>query len=56
MKFSDINKLYGFYLNELKNNILGFWLPRCEDKDCGGFVIDVPGYEQPMEMFMVKGI
>lgn len=25
-------------------------------KDCGGFVIDVPGYEQPMEMFMVKGI
>ena len=25
-------------------------------KDCGGFVIDVPGYEQPMEMFMVKSI
>ena len=25
-------------------------------KDCGGFVIDVPGYEQPMEMFFVKGI
>ena len=25
-------------------------------KDCGGFVIDVPCYEQPMEMFMVKGI
>jgi len=25
-------------------------------KDCGGLVIDVPGYEQPMEMFMVKGI
>ena len=25
-------------------------------KDCGGFVIDIPGYEQPMEMFMVKGI
>ena len=25
-------------------------------KDCGGFVIDVPGYEQPMEMFLVKGI
>ena len=25
-------------------------------KDCGGFVIDVPGYEQPMEMFMIKGI
>jgi ribosomal protein S18 acetylase RimI-like enzyme len=25
-------------------------------KDCGGFVIDVPGYEQPMEMFMIKAI
>lgn len=25
-------------------------------KDCGGFVVDVPGYEQPMEMFLIKGI
>lgn len=25
-------------------------------KDCGGFVIDAPGFEQPMEMFMIKGI
>ena len=25
-------------------------------KDRGGFVIDVPGYEQPMEMFMIKAI
>lgn len=25
-------------------------------KDCGGFVIDIPGYEQPMEMFLIKGI
>ena len=23
-------------------------------KDCGGFVADVPGYEQPMEMIMIK--
>ena len=23
-------------------------------RDCGGFTIDVPGYEQPMELFMVK--
>ena len=23
-------------------------------KDCGGFVVDVPGYEQPMEMIMIK--
>ena len=25
-------------------------------KDCGGFVIDVKGYEQPMELFFIKGI
>lgn len=25
-------------------------------KDCGGLVIDIPGYAQPMEMFMVKEI
>ena len=25
-------------------------------KDCGGFVVDVPGYEQPMEMIMMKGL
>lgn len=25
-------------------------------KDCGGFVVDVPGYEQPMEMMMIKAI
>ena len=24
--------------------------------DCGGFVIDIPGHEQPMELFLVKGI
>lgn len=23
-------------------------------KDCGGLVIDIPGYAQPMEMFMIK--
>ena len=23
-------------------------------KDSGGFVVDVPGYEQPMEMIMIK--
>ena len=22
-------------------------------KDCGGFVIDIPNYEQPMEMFLI---
>ena len=25
-------------------------------KDCGGFVIDILGYEQPMELFLIKGI
>ena len=25
-------------------------------RDCGGFVVDVPGYEQPMEMVMIKAV
>ena len=25
-------------------------------KDCGGFVIDISGYEQPMELFLIKEI
>lgn len=25
-------------------------------KDCGGFVVDIPGYEQPMELFLIKAI
>ena len=25
-------------------------------KDAGGFVIDIPGYQQPMEMIMIKAI
>ena len=25
-------------------------------KDCGGLTVDVPGYEQPMELFIVKQI
>ena len=25
-------------------------------KDCGGMTVDVPGYEQPMELFLVKEI
>ena len=25
-------------------------------KDSGGFVVDIPGYEQPMEMIMVKSL
>ena len=25
-------------------------------RDSGGFVVDIPGYEQPMEMIMIKAI
>ena len=25
-------------------------------KDCGGFVIDIPGYAQPMELFLIKAL
>lgn len=25
-------------------------------KDCGGFVVDIPGYEQPMELFLLKAL
>ena len=25
-------------------------------RDCGGFMIDIPKYEQPMELFLIKGI
>lgn len=25
-------------------------------KDCGGFVIDIPKYAQPMELFLIKDI
>ncbi|MBO4409620.1 MAG: AGE family epimerase/isomerase [Spirochaetales bacterium] len=31
-------KLYNFYSRELKENILGFWLPRCEDRQFGGYL------------------
>ena len=31
-------KLYDFYSRELKDNILGFWLPRCEDTQFGGYL------------------
>ena len=25
-------------------------------QDCGGFVIHIPGYEQPMELLLIKGL
>ncbi|MBQ8076591.1 MAG: AGE family epimerase/isomerase [Oscillospiraceae bacterium] len=38
MNYNEKKKLYGFYQNELSQNLLGFWLPRCEDKEYGGFL------------------
>ena len=38
MTRSELNRLYGFYSDELKNNILSFWLPRCEDSQYGGYL------------------
>lgn len=38
MNSIEAYKLFGFYQNELRQNLLGYWLPRCEDKEYGGFV------------------
>ena len=38
MTRSELDRLYGFYANELKNDILPFWLQRCEDKQFGGYL------------------
>ena len=37
MNKAEIRKLFGFYENELTNQILSFWLPRCLDKQNGGY-------------------
>ncbi len=34
----DINREKEFYIKQLKENILSFWLPRCLDKEYGGFL------------------
>ena len=36
--FLDMSEELDFYIRELKDNILSFWLPRCLDTECGGFV------------------
>ena len=38
MDRTEKKRLYNLYADELKNNILGFWLPRCEDKQFGGYL------------------
>lgn len=37
MDYSKIRELTGFYENELTNNILSFWLPKCIDNENGGY-------------------
>jgi len=32
-----VREMLGFFENELTNNILSFWIPRCEDKVNGGY-------------------
>ena len=38
MDRNELLRLKGFYENELTNHILAFWLPRCEDREYGGYV------------------
>lgn len=38
MEFQPLFTAYGFYQNELKQNILSFWLPRCVDQQYGGYL------------------
>ena len=38
MNSYETKLLKGFFENELINRILAFWMPRCEDKEYGGFV------------------
>lgn len=37
MQKSELQRLFGFYENELTNQILSFWLPRCLDSEHGGY-------------------
>ena len=38
MEFQPLFTACGFYQNELQQNILPFWLTRCEDKEFGGYL------------------
>lgn len=38
MQYIDYLKLKGFYENQLTNQILAFWLPRCLDQEYGGYL------------------
>ena len=62
-------KLMGYWEAEMKEQGYGMLLTSTQVnetsqnfyrnlgyKDCGGLIIDIPQYEQPMEMFMIKAI
>lgn len=62
-------KLMSYWENDMKNQGYGLIMTSTQVdesaqhfyrklgyKDCGGFTIDIPGYEQPMEMFMSKAL
>lgn len=38
MEYTELKMMAGFYENELKNRFLSFWIPRCVDRENGGFV------------------
>ncbi len=38
MEFQPLFTAYGFYQNELKQNILPFWMERCADRQYGGYL------------------
>lgn len=50
-------KGYGMVLvsTQVDENAQHFYR-KLDYKDCGGFTLDIPGYEQPMELFLSKGL
>ena len=48
---------YGFLLTSSRSDERAqFFYRRLGYKDCGGFLIDAAGYEQPMELFFIKAL
>lgn len=51
------NKGYGMLLTSTQvDEAAQHFYRKLGYKDCGGFVIDIPAYAQPMEMFFIKSI
>ena len=46
----------GYKVNIGGGRVKSMCIDRLTNAYCGGFVVDVPGYEQPMEMIMIRGI